>query len=92
MLETLYAVEGQFEKLKEALTALAEVCRLEEGCLQYDLLEPVGEKDAILVVMRWEDVSFLRTHEASAHIDAFVEEFDGVVYGEVAQTEWYCVR
>ena len=54
--------------MKAALVELVPVSQLEQGCLQYDFLEPLQGNDEFLVLMRWETQEALSNHEASKHI------------------------
>jgi quinol monooxygenase YgiN len=88
VVETIKALEGQFEELKSALLKLLLTSRKAKGCLQYDLLEPVDLGNEILVLMRWEKLADLRKHESSDYIAEFVRKYDKILYDEVRVTEW----
>lgn len=88
VVEMIKAISGKQKELKKALQEIVPLCRLEEGCLQYDLLEPVKGSGSFLVLMRWKNAIDLVRHESSLFIQDFVRKYDGSVYGEVTQTEW----
>ena len=88
VIETIKAVQGKMDLLKKALLELVPISRKAEGCLQYDLLEPVDKGDEILVLMRWKKLTDLRKHESSDYIAEFVRKYDKILYNEVKVTEW----
>lgn len=88
VIETIKALDGKIEELKEALLKLVPTSRKAEGCLQYDLLERVDPGDEILVLMRWKNLNDLRKHESSDYIAEFVRKYDKILYDEVKVTEW----
>lgn len=87
VVETIKAVEGKREELKEALLSIVPLSRKAPGCLQYDLLEPVDPSDEFLVLMRWEDLESHRSHERSDYIAAFEKKYSRL-YDDVKVTEW----
>lgn len=88
VVEILKATPGKREELKQAMLKILPTCRKAEGCLQYDLLEPVEPREELLVLMRWKKLSDLRNHESSPYITAFVEKYDRILYDEAQVTEW----
>ncbi len=86
--EFIKAIKGKTEELKKALSEIVPVSRAAEGCLQYDLLEPMKGSGEFLILMKWRDFKDLQRHEVSKYIEDFVRKYDGVLYGEVTQTEW----
>lgn len=88
VVETLKAVHGKKDELKQALIKLVPICRTASGCLQYDLLESVDKSDEFLVLMRWKRLGDLRRHETSDYIEEFVKQYDQILYDEVKVTEW----
>lgn len=88
VVEIIQAIEGKTEELREALKELVPLSRKEEGCLHYELLEPLTGSGEFLVLMRWKELKDLKRHEASKSILEFVRRHDKTLYGEVSQTEW----
>lgn len=88
VVEILKALPGKKEALRKAVEELVPQSRESKGCLQYDLLNPIDEKEEILVLMRWENLEDLHCHEGSAYIAEFVKKYDNVLYSEVIQSEW----
>ncbi len=86
--ETIKAVQGKMELLKKALLEIVPMSRKADGCLQYDLLEAIDQRDEILVFMRWKKLADLRKHESSDYIAEFVRKYDKILYDEVEVTEW----
>lgn len=92
VVETLKAVQGKKDELREALAKLVPISRKSPGCLQYDLLEPADKNNEFLILMRWRKLDDLRNHEASDYIEKFVREHDQILYDEVKVTEWYQIE
>lgn len=88
VVETIKAMSGKKQELKEVLAKIVPVSRKACGCLQYDLLEPIEESDEFLVLMRWKTPDDLRFHEASDYIEEFVKNYDQILYDEVKVTEY----
>jgi len=89
--EIIKAKEGKVKELRKALSELVPICRKGEGCLQYDLYEPKKGSGEFMVLMRWKDPKDLAKHESSKVIEEFCRMYDGLLYDEVKQTEWYPV-
>lgn len=88
VVEIINAIQGKTKELKQALLELVPISRNASGCLQYDLLEPIEQKEKFLVLMRWEKLSDLREHESSDYIAKFEKKYDKILYDEVEVTEW----
>jgi quinol monooxygenase YgiN len=88
VVEIIKAISGKESELKKVLKEMIPICLLEEGCLQYDLFEPMIESGDFFVFMRWRDIKDLTKHESSNHIQDFIKKYDGILYDEVTQTEW----
>ncbi len=91
VVEFVHAIKGKTNELRHALAALVPICQKGEGCLQYQLFEPIQGSGEFLVLMRWKDLKDLKRHEASKPIQEFVQKYDRVLYGDVSQTEWKVV-
>jgi quinol monooxygenase YgiN len=89
VVEIIKAAKDKTEELRKALHEIVPICRKGEGCLQYELFEPMQGHDEFLVLMRWKNPKDLARHEASKTIEDFVRKYDGILYTEVIQTEWY---
>lgn len=89
VIEVIKAVQGKSGELKKAIHDIAPLCRKEEGCLQYELFEPIKENGEFLVLQKWKNPKDLAQHETSKIIEEFIRKYDGVLYAEVTQyTEW----
>lgn len=88
VVETIRAMSGRKQELKEVLAQIVPTSRKARGCLQYDLLKPIEESDEFLVLMRWKTLDDLRRHEASDYIEEFVKKYDRILYDEVKVTEY----
>lgn len=88
VVEIIHAAKGKTDELREALLEIVPICRKGEGCLQYELFEPLSGSGEFLVLMRWSDPKDLVRHEASQVIQDFVRKYDTILYSNVVQTEW----
>lgn len=86
--EIIKAIHGKTNELRRALHELVPLCQKEEGCIMYELYEPIAESGEFLVLMKWKDMNALSRHEKSKAIEHFVQKYDQILYGEVTQTEW----
>ena len=68
---TLIAKPGQQDTLENALRALVEPSRAEEGCGQYDLHRDLADPLTFYVIEHWASEEILQTHNASAHFQNF---------------------
>jgi quinol monooxygenase YgiN len=73
------AKPGKEQELREALLALVEPTRKEEGCVQYDLHVDTENPGKFVFYENWTSREHLSRHAASAHIAAF-----GARKGELA--------
>lgn len=85
VVEVIKAVHGKTKELKKALHEIVPICREEEGCLQYELFEPIDGNGEFLVFMKWKELQDLERHETSKIIKDFIQKYDGVLYVEVTQ-------
>ena len=68
---TLIAKPGQQDALEQALRALVEPSRAEDGCSQYDLHCDLADPQVFYVIEHWASEEILQTHNASAHFQNF---------------------
>lgn len=68
---TLIAKPGQQDTLENALRALVEPSRAEEGCGQYDLHRDLADPLTFYVIEHWASEEILQAHNASAHFRNF---------------------
>ena len=88
VVEIIKAVRGKVEELKRALALIVPLARKSKGCLQYELLSPMGDREEFLILMRWEKLADLHRHETSDYVAEFVRKNDKYLYDDVTQTEW----
>ena len=82
------AKPGREEDLRNALLALVEPTRPEDGCVQYDLHIHTSDPARFLFYENWASEAHLARHAASAHLTAFVEAADGLL-AEPMRVETY---
>ena len=81
---TIPAKPEAADAIREALKALAEATRAEEGCLAYDLFESGSAPGTFVTVERWTDSAALDAHMAMPHVAAAFAAADGALSGDVA--------
>jgi quinol monooxygenase YgiN len=67
------AKPGREADLRNALLALIEPTRQEDGCVQYDLHVHTADPGRFVFYENWASEEHLRRHAASPHLTAFVE-------------------
>ena len=65
------AKAGKEEALRQALLALVEPTRKEQGCVQYDLHEHLTEPGRFVFYENWTTAEDLARHAASEHLKQF---------------------
>ncbi|PRS06208.1 antibiotic biosynthesis monooxygenase [Bacillus atrophaeus] len=63
--------EKREEFLAEAQSLLSH-SRAEEGNVQYDLFEKVGEENTFVMLEQWKDEAAMKFHNETAHFQGFV--------------------
>lgn len=75
----LCAYPDKVEELKTLLLGLLNPTQQEAGCVQYDLLQNLDEPTDFTFVEEWESETALEAHLASAHIQAALQQVQGLV-------------
>ena len=84
--EFFEATEGSKELLGQALMALAERSRQEEGCLQYDVIQDKENDHLFVLVLLYQDQQAMQAHEAQPYVVEFAENDMNVL---CKQVKWY---
>jgi quinol monooxygenase YgiN len=66
------AQPGKEDALRQALLALVQPTRAEEGCVQYDLHEENAKPGNFVFYENWKSKEALDLHMASPHFSAFL--------------------
>jgi quinol monooxygenase YgiN len=82
------AKPGREEDLRNALLALVEPTRPEDGCVQYDLHIHSSDRARFLFYENWASEAHLARHAASDRLKAFVEAAGGLL-AEPMRVETY---
>jgi quinol monooxygenase YgiN len=85
VIETIEAIPGKAEELKQELLKLVALSRQEKGCIYYDLYQDRNHPHRMTVLMCWKNREAYDQHNAAAFIQEFVEEFDSVLYQNVIE-------
>lgn len=70
----MLAKPGREADLRRELLEMVEKTRVEEGCLQYDLHEAIGEPGRFVFYENWTSEETLKAHSVSAHLKSFGEK------------------
>mgnify|MGYP003633678187 CR=1 FL=1 len=73
------AKAAHVEQVKTALLKLLEPTRKENGCLQYDLHQDNENPEVFIFYENWESRALWQAHMNSTHLNAYIEETDGVI-------------
>jgi len=68
----VHAQPGKEDALRQALLALIEPTRKEEGCVQYDLHEENGKPGNFVFYENWTSQEALDLHMATPHFQAIL--------------------
>ena len=82
------AKPGKERDLQQALLALIEPTRKEEGCIQYDLHAGTDNPGRFVFYENWTSKEMLDRHSASPHLTAF-REIAGDLLSEPARILLY---
>ncbi len=69
-------VENMAQAL-QAMKALLEATRREEGCLSYNFGRDVLEADLIIISEQWRDMAAIQAHFATPHMGVFFAAAEG---------------
>ncbi|MCF6766494.1 antibiotic biosynthesis monooxygenase [Thiotrichales bacterium 19S3-7] len=61
------------DNLKIALIKLAEQSKLEDGCLQYDVLVDQNDNDLFILILKYTNAQTMKLHEQMPYIKKFAE-------------------
>eukprot|EP00128_Syssomonas_multiformis_P002994 Colp12_sorted_trinity150504_noHs@6106 len=78
VLAKIEAVGGKKEDLLRLMADLVPVSRTDEGCLQYDLVQRMGNPDVITVVELWQSHELWQAHLAQPHFHTFAAKLEGI--------------
>lgn len=92
LVATVKAKADEVEAVKEALLALVEPTRKEEGCLAYNLHQSQADKTQFMFYEQWASKEALDAHSQSPHFKALgpqikdkTEKGGGVTFYELLQ-------
>jgi len=85
IVETIEAIPGKTEELKQGLAALVPLSRKEKGCLFYDLYQDPETPHRFAVWMCFKDKKAYEAHTAAPYIAEFVAKYDNVAYCNVVE-------
>ncbi|HGF5258546.1 TPA: putative quinol monooxygenase [Vibrio parahaemolyticus] len=81
------AKEGQIENLKNALMALIEPTRREEGCIRYDLQQSIENAAKLTMLEEYQNQSALDYHNGQPYLANLINQLDTLA--ESADIETY---
>ena len=62
------------DKAIELYRELAKATRKEEGCIKYDIIQNLQDKNFLIVVEEWESEGYLKAHFNTEHFVRLVPE------------------
>lgn len=70
--------EGALDNAHEALTAMVEASRAEEGCISYGYSQDILDPTKLQIVEKWVDDDALAFHFQTPHMAAFQQALAGL--------------
>ena len=77
----LVATPDKVAELKSLLLSIIEPTRQEAGCIKYELLQNQADPTDFTFVEEWESATLLELHLGSTHIQAAVQQLEGLAVG-----------
>ncbi len=77
----LAAFPDKVAELKFLLLSIIEPTRQEQGYIKYELLQNQADPTDFTFVEEWESAALLEQHLASNHIQAAVQQLEGLAVG-----------
>ncbi len=74
---------GKEPDLRNALEALIEPTRQEEGYVNYDLHQGIEDSSLFYLYENWESVDTHETHMHTPHLEDFASSLDDLIEGEL---------
>ncbi|PSB38474.1 antibiotic biosynthesis monooxygenase [filamentous cyanobacterium Phorm 46] len=74
----LVAFPDKVAELKSLLLSIIEPTRQEAGCIKYELMQNQADPTDFTFVEEWESTALLEQHLGSTHIQAAVQQLDGL--------------
>jgi len=71
VLAKITSKDGMKDKIVGETKTLIEATRAEEGCIEYNLYDPVDGENILLFVEKWEGKEFLESHLQQDHFIKF---------------------
>lgn len=71
VLAKITSKDGMKDKIIDETKTLIETTRAEEGCIEYNLYDPVGSENILLFVEKWDGKEFLESHVQQDHFIKF---------------------
>ena len=79
ILAQITAMEGKEDLVHDALLALVEPTRAEEGCVQYDLHRDNDAPGFFVFYETWESRELWRKHMNAPHLEDYAKATEGAV-------------
>ena len=79
---TVKTEPGDLAKVKDAAIAMMAATRTEDGCIEYEFSEVIGEPGTMRIFEKWESWDHLRAHFEVAHMDVWREAMKAVTVVE----------
>ena len=86
------AKEGTEEKTKQALDALVNPTRAEEGCINFDFYQGTEDKGLFMFFENWTNREALDRHMQTPHIKAFGGQASALLAEPIKATFWELIK
>ena len=71
-IEYFYAKPNNREELKRELLTLQKHSKMEEGCLQYDVLEDKANQELFILILKFTSEASMKQHEQQSYVIDFM--------------------
>ncbi|MCL2156774.1 MAG: antibiotic biosynthesis monooxygenase [Methanobrevibacter sp.] len=74
VLAKITSKDGMKDKIISKTDSIIKATRAEDGCIEYNLYDPIDSKNNLLFVEKWEGKEFLQAHVQQDHFIKFGED------------------
>ena len=75
-----FVKEDKVEEFLKLAGELVQESRKEEGCINYNLVQDLNNKQILVMLEEWESAGILKTHMASAHFTTIIPKMSLLQY------------
>jgi quinol monooxygenase YgiN len=75
-----FVKEDKVEEFLKLAGGLVQESRKEAGCINYNLVQDLNNKQILVMLEEWESAGILKTHMASAHFTTIIPKMSLLQY------------